>query len=65
MQHQHCCDMMQYFAEYRCDVHQSRFDCPDCIIHFDGESHRYGIIIHDGGSGWISIKHCPWCGKKL
>lgn len=56
---------MQYFAEYRCGVHQSRFDCPDCIIHFDGETHRCGIIIHDGGSGWISIKYCPWCGKEL
>ena len=26
---------------------------------------EYGLIIHDGGSSYIDIKYCPWCGSKL
>jgi hypothetical protein len=26
---------------------------------------EYGIRVLDGGSGFIVIDHCPWCGKAL
>ena len=25
----------------------------------------FGIPIHDGGSSFIKINYCPWCGTKL
>jgi len=59
----HCCEMMEYFAGKECDQHPNRFDCPDALIHRSPRG--YGIIIHDGGESWVSIKFCPWCGVKL
>ncbi len=26
---------------------------------------KYGIPIHDGGSSYIRINFCPWCGREL
>ena len=65
MNPKHCCEQMTYFAEYRCSEHESPFDCPDNIIYYNPEKRIYGIIVHDGGSSFILIDHCPWCGKKL
>ena len=47
-----------------------RISGPDAIIIGDKvfkskKNKDYGIIIHDGGSSFITIKFCPWCGKKL
>jgi hypothetical protein len=59
-----CCDMMRHNATLTCVQHDSPFDCPDTLIH-RCEDGRHGIIIHDGGSSFIIIAHCPWCGTKL
>jgi hypothetical protein len=56
---------MKYHCEFKCDVHNDQFDCPDRIIYFSQKTNEYGIIIHDGGSSWISIKYCPWCGIQI
>jgi hypothetical protein len=56
--------MMQYNVENTCDLHEDRFDCPDCLVMFDAQ-HQYGLIIHDGGRSVIQISYCPWCGTKL
>lgn len=62
----HCCDMMRYNVERTCDVHADRFDCPDCLVHYDKSSNSYGLIIlNEAGGGTISIAYCPWCGTKL
>ena len=29
------------------------------------KSDEYGLPIQDGGTSFIKIKHCPWCGVKL
>ena len=59
----HCCKSMDEFV---CEsVHE--FD-PDHMIYYSRQFDEYGIIIHDGGSSYITyiiIRHCPWCGKKL
>lgn len=60
-----CCDMMQYNATNHCHVHDSPYECPDRLIVYDEVRDGYGIVIHDGGQSYISIKYCPWCGKKL
>ncbi len=65
MMKKHCCESMKYHCEFKCEVHNDPFDCPDRIIYFSEETNEYGIIIHDGGSSWISIKYCPWCGSQL
>jgi hypothetical protein len=48
-----------------CPDHKDQFDCPDCVIHYAEKSPEYGIIIHDGGTSFIVIQFCPWCGKRL
>ena len=61
----HCCEMMRSNVENRCDVHESRTDCPDCLIDFWPENRTYGLMVHDGGGLVISIHFCPWCGTSL
>jgi len=60
----YCCETMKYHLEYKCDIHSDSFDCPDKII-VKSKDKDYGIIIHDGGSSFITIEFCPWCGKKI
>lgn len=55
---------MDYHANFKCDIHENPFDCPDKIIIHEKDS-DYGIIIHDGGSSSIEVNFCPWCGSKL
>jgi hypothetical protein len=26
---------------------------------------EYGIKVNDGGTGYITMNYCPWCGVKL
>jgi hypothetical protein len=56
---------MKRMANSRCEEHPDRFDCPDALIHFAKNTGKYGIINHDGGSFFIAISFCPWCGKSL
>jgi hypothetical protein len=52
-------------VNYRCETHPDVFDCPDNLIYYSAKFDEYGIIIHDGGSSFIVISFCPWCGTKL
>lgn len=61
----HCCEAMRYWAGYRCEEHADPAACPDNIIFFSKTEGSYGIRIHDGGSSYIEIKYCPWCGAHL
>ncbi|MEV0811342.1 hypothetical protein [Micromonospora sp. NPDC050200] len=62
-----CCEMMRDKVETECDQHPDPFDCPDNLIYYDSDpsDERYGLIIHDGGSSYIAIRYCPWCGASL
>lgn len=60
-----CCNTMKYHLEYKCDIHKNDFDCPDKIIFKSKKEKNFGIIIHDGGSSYIEIIFCPFCGNKL
>jgi uncharacterized protein DUF6980 len=62
---QHCCDSMNYWATFVCDQHPNPFECPDSLVIFDEAKRAYGLIVHDGGSSYIAIQFCPWCGSKL
>jgi hypothetical protein len=62
----HCCEMMRYNVEYTCDLHEDRFDCPDCLVHYDADRGEYGLIfLNEAGGGVSIIAYCPWCGTKL
>lgn len=57
-----CCNNMKYFIE------QNPGENPfisDNIILYVKQFDEYGIIVHDSGESYITISHCPWCGKKL
>jgi hypothetical protein len=60
-----CCDMMQGQVDTRCADHPDPFDCPDNLIFYSPQTHEFGLIVHDGGSSYIAIQHCPWCGAGL
>jgi hypothetical protein len=61
----YCCTALQKRIEQRCDVHKDVFDCPDNLICYIDKIDEYGLIIHDGGSSYICISYCPFCGSKL
>jgi hypothetical protein len=65
MTKKHCCETMTDKANYVCKQHKDPFDCPDNLIFYSAKFDEYGIIIHDGGSSFIEISFCPWCGTKL
>ncbi len=48
-----------------CEEHNSEFECPDVLVNYIPKFDEYGLIIHDGGSSFIEISFCPWCGSKL
>jgi hypothetical protein len=61
----HCCEPMQSAVTHQCDKHPSVFDCPDALIYYSSPFDKYGLIVHDGGSSYITISYCPWCGASL
>jgi hypothetical protein len=61
----HCCSAMKERVEYVCEEHSSPFECADNLIYYSQKFDEYGLIIHDGGSSFISINFCPFCGTKL
>ena len=38
---------------------------PDVTLTFDSKNNRYGIPVRDGGSSYIEVFYCPWCGVPL
>ena len=47
----HCCEQMRMMVEEE-----------NSIAFHDGE---YGIPIQDGGTSYLVIEFCPWCGKRI
>jgi hypothetical protein len=56
---------MRANLEHKCDIHADVFDCPDRLVYYSSQNHQYGLIVHDGGSSYITIDYCPWCGTNL
>ena len=51
---QHCCDLMEQHLRGE-----------DNIICYVPKFREYGLPVHDGGTSFLAIDFCPWCGKKL
>lgn len=60
-----CCDQMTAQLTHVCPDHPDPQDCPDVLVQYAGETDSYGLWIHDGGSSFITIASCPWCGVRL
>ena len=41
------------------------FDNVDTPVIYVRKFDEYGLKIFDGGSSFIEIKFCPWCGERL
>jgi hypothetical protein len=54
---------MKFDLEQVCAQHPDPFDCPDSLV--ARVRGGYGLIVHNGGSGVIEIRFCPWCGTPL
>ena len=37
----------------------------DCMVVYISKFREYGLPIHDGGSSFLQINYCPWCGTAL
>lgn len=62
---EHCCNQMNQRLTLECEEYNNGFQCPDVLVNYIPKFDEYGLIIHDGGSSFIEISFCPWCGSKL
>lgn len=60
-----CCESMQAALQMNCNTHDDPFECPDSLIAYNAGLNQFGLIVHDGGTSVVLIRHCPWCGKAL
>jgi len=61
----YCCTDLQYHLEHKCEIHSDIFDCCDHLLYYNEVYDEYGLIIHDGGSSYVEISFCPFCGYKF
>ena len=57
------CVHIAYHSTISCDEHDDPWECPDITL--VKTENGYGIPIRDGGSSYIGIKYCPWCGIEI
>jgi hypothetical protein len=56
---------MQVHAELHCDVHTDPMECPDILVVYREKSGKDGLPVRDGGSSYVVIRYCPWCGGDI
>ena len=56
---------MRAQVELVCPQHPDPSDCPDHLVRYLPVFREYGLLIHDGGSSFVRIQFCPWCGSRL
>ncbi|HTJ74835.1 MAG TPA: hypothetical protein VL337_05675 [Acidimicrobiales bacterium] len=61
----HCCARMRQSVEHQCAAHPDPQDCPDHLVTYVAKFREYGLVVHDGGSAYVRIDYCPWCGSRL
>ncbi|MDF3028892.1 MAG: hypothetical protein K0S23_3199 [Fluviicola sp.] len=61
----YCCIAMAYYLiEDKVSKNNSEINYDSIMRHTHGRK-EFGIPIHDGGSSYIRINYCPWCGVQL
>jgi hypothetical protein len=59
-----CIDMAYYLIEDKKSKGKEEINYDSVMTHYK-KGRAFGIPIHDGGSSFIKINYCPWCGTKL
>lgn len=59
-----CCDTMKRMSTMDCSIHDDPHECPDVMVVWS-QTHGPGLPVRDGGSSFITINHCPWCGTEI
>jgi hypothetical protein len=59
-----CCEALAAQLNWSCDKHASPSECPDALVGCFADG-RFGLFVHDGGTSYVEIKYCPWCGARL
>ena len=62
---EHCCEEMQKQVDYICDEGKSPFECADNLIYYSRKFDEYGLIIHDGGSSFLTINFLPFLWREV
>ncbi len=57
--------LIEYYREKQKLLTDPEYINYDSVIVWDKVQNLYGIPIHDGGSSFVKIKFCPWCGENL
>ena len=61
----HYCERMEEGLKFNCSQHKDAFECPDSLLYYSDRENEYDLIVHDGGTSYIVIRYCPWCGSRL
>lgn len=59
-----CLDMAYHLIPSKQAIGQEAIHY-DAVIMEHPKRKEFGIPIHDGGSSYIHIRFCPWCGRKV
>lgn len=59
-----CCAQMEAQMNIECVDHEPGH-CPDAVVTVHHSPCTFGIRVNDGGSSYLVINYCPWCGKRL
>ncbi len=60
-----CCENMETNINIDCYNYSDKFQFSNSLIYYDLVFDEYGLIVHDGGDSYVTIRFCPWCGKEL
>lgn len=61
--YKHCCEAMESAVSPASESAPSHD--PDRPLVFSSKFREYGVTVHDGGSSYLVINYCPWCGAVL
>ena len=59
-----CINMAYHLIEDKISKGKEKINYDSVMTHYK-KGKAFGIPIHDGGSSFIKINYCPWCGKEL
>lgn len=58
-----CLDMAYHLIEDKKTKRKTKINYDSIML--TTKRKEFGIPIHDGGTSFIKINYCPWCGHKL
>jgi hypothetical protein len=64
MGNKHCCDEMTAQVTHACGDCSPEV-CVDQLVVFVEKFGEYGLPVRDGGSSYVLIGYCPFCGSRL